>query len=399
VRGRQRLGLLLAGLLIALWPGATTAADLRTGDTIVIGPNEVVDDDLYAFGQRIDVRGRVTGDVVAAGQTVSVSGAVGRSAILAGQTVDVSGPVSGTVRAAGQTVAVAGQVQGDALLAGASVAIQRAASVGKDVLLGAANASLEGPIGRRLLAGAETLSIASRVGGDVRAEVGSLRLEDGALVQGNLNYISRKEASIAPGARVVGQVSRTEPTREERERPADPIADRVGDWIRGLIGISVFGLLLLLLVPRFVIRAAITVGNDPLPSLGLGMATVVLVPMIALLVFIVGLFIGLWWLGLIAMAAYVLLFPTGLVASALWLGRRVFDVSRRRGHVLVEFLIGVLILSLIGNVPILGGLVLGIATVVGIGAALLSVWRRRRETRPVAAPTPAVPPAPSAAPA
>jgi hypothetical protein len=159
-------------------------------------------------------------------------------------------------------------------------------------------------------------------------------------------------------------------------------------------------LLLLLLVPRFAIRAAITVGNAPLPSFGLGLATIVLVPIAALLVFIVGLFIGLWWLGLIAMAAYVLLFPTGLVASALWLGRRLFDVTRRRGHVLVEFLIGVLILSLIGIVPILGGLVLAIATVVGIGAVLLSLWRRRRETRPVAAPVPATaPPAPSAAPA
>jgi cytoskeletal protein CcmA (bactofilin family) len=400
VWNRQRLGLLLAGLLLALWPGGTLAADLRTGENIVIGPNEVIDDDLYAFGQRIDVRGRVTGDVVAAGQTVSVSGAVGRSATVAGQTVDVSGPVTGSVRAAGQSVAVAGQVQGDALLAGASANVQRAASVGRDVLLGAANASLDGPIGRRLLAGAETLSISNRVGGDARAEVGSLRLEDGALIQGSLNYISRQEASIAPGARVVGQVSRSEPHRDERERPADPVADRIGDWIRGLIGISVFGLLLLLLVPRAVIRAAITVGSDPLPSFGIGLATILLVPLAALLTFIIGLFVGLWWLGLLAMAAYVLLFPVGLVASALWLGRRLFDVTRRRGHVLVEFLIGVLLLSLIGIVPILGGLVLAIATVVGIGAVLLSLWRRRRETRSTAAPVPATPPpAPSPAPA
>ena len=399
MRNRERFGVLLTGVLLALWPGLGLAADLRTGDNIVIGPNEVVDDDLYAFGQHVDVRGRVTGDVVAAGQTVSVSGAVGRSATVAGQTVEVSGPVAGSVRAAGQTVAVAGQVQGDALLAGANVNVQRAANVARDVLVGAGNATLDGPIGRRVLAGAESLSIANRVGGDVWAEVGSLRLEDGALVQGNLTYISRQDAVVAPGARVAGQISRSEPAPEQRERRGEPVADRIADWIRGLIGISVFGLLLVLLVPRFVLRAAVTVGSDPLPSFGLGLATIVLVPLASLLLFVIGLFVGLWWLGLIAMAAYILLFPTGIVASALWLGHRLFDAAHRRGHILVELLVGVVLLSLIGIVPVLGPLVLAIATVVGIGAALLSLWRRRREPHPVAPRVPVTPPAASPAPA
>src|SRR5918911_2671827 len=61
-------------LLVALAPTQTFAADIRQGDVVTVGPTQTINDDLYAFGETVDIQGRVNGDVVAAGGARTVPG-------------------------------------------------------------------------------------------------------------------------------------------------------------------------------------------------------------------------------------------------------------------------------------------------------------------------------------
>src|SRR5690348_2962069 len=86
----------LAALVLALaQPPSTMAAETRGGNEITVGPNETIDDDLYAFGQNVTILGRVTGSVIAGGNTVSIGGEVGGDLMAAGSTVMIDGPVHG----------------------------------------------------------------------------------------------------------------------------------------------------------------------------------------------------------------------------------------------------------------------------------------------------------------
>ena len=74
----------LVALLMVAFPLRAAAADIRQGNDIVIGANDTVDDDLYAFGNSIAINGTVNGDVVGAGQSLSVDGTVNGNVIFAG---------------------------------------------------------------------------------------------------------------------------------------------------------------------------------------------------------------------------------------------------------------------------------------------------------------------------
>ena len=59
---------LLIGLVVAspVW-----AVETRSGDEVVIGPNEEVGDDLYVFANSIVVDGTIRGDLVAFGSNIT----------------------------------------------------------------------------------------------------------------------------------------------------------------------------------------------------------------------------------------------------------------------------------------------------------------------------------------
>ena len=59
-----------------------------------------VDGDVYAFAEKVNIEGEVTGDLIVAGQDVKVSGHIGQDARLAGVNLDVSGKIDRNMSAA-----------------------------------------------------------------------------------------------------------------------------------------------------------------------------------------------------------------------------------------------------------------------------------------------------------
>ena len=75
--------LLLIMLVFLSFPSDTEAADFRSGSEVNIGPEETVNDDLYATGGTVNVNGTIDGDLVAAGGTINVRGAINGDVIAA----------------------------------------------------------------------------------------------------------------------------------------------------------------------------------------------------------------------------------------------------------------------------------------------------------------------------
>src|SRR5947209_12438081 len=63
----------LVGALLLLVPMQAAAADVRTGNgEQTIGSGTTITDDLYIFGNTVNVQGTVDGTVIAAGGTVAI---------------------------------------------------------------------------------------------------------------------------------------------------------------------------------------------------------------------------------------------------------------------------------------------------------------------------------------
>jgi len=373
--------LLLLLVLLTLAPGPAFAADLRQGSTVTVGPSETLKDDLYAAASTIDVSGTVDGSVIASGGNITVSGTITRDLIVAGGTVTVTGNVRGSVRAATGTLTINGSVGEDLVVLGGTLDIGPSAKVGRDLVIAGGTARVGGSIGRKVLASVDTLTIRGPVGGDVQATANVLRLEDGAAVTGELVYSSENQAFIAPGAKVAGKVTRNPVDGRLRRRadPAERFADALVGWIRAMVGLFALGLVLVLVFPHFSTTTVKTFTSSPWINLGVGFALLIGIPVVALIGFVVGLLIGGWWLALIAVGLYVVALAVAYVLAALFVGQRGLDMAGRRGvHPLLALLAGLVVLTLIGLIPILGGLITLAAVVFGLGGLAITLAKTRQ---------------------
>ena len=362
----------VAALLVA-FAAPAAAADIRQGSDITIPSSETINDDLYAFGQTITILGTVKGDVIAVGNTINIDGTVSGNVMVAGNLINVRGPVSGTIRAAGNMITVDGTVGGDVVFAGNSLAIGSGAKVARDVFLGGTSSTVSGSVGRDVRGGGATLVIDGSIGRDVNVEADKLELTSRAVVAGNLSYGSANEANVAQGATVRGSTQRREPQRTQPTSPSSTPTNKVIDWLRGLVGLVILGFLLLMLAPGFVRHATDRVESNPAASLGIGLVVLIGVPVFAILAFIVGAFIGGWWIGLIALALYGVLFAVALAIVSFAAGEWILARLGRTRELAIGLAVGAAILLLVGIVPVLGGLIVFLAVLVGMGAIAVSM--------------------------
>ena len=361
---------IVAVALFAWLPLPAAAADLRQGSDVTVARTETVNDDIYAGAGTINIEGTVNGDVIAGGGTITVAGNVTRDLIVGGGTINVTGHVGGSIIAAGGNLTLNGPVERDIVVTGGMIDIGSGATIGRDLVVTGGTATASGPIARRVQMGAGKLTLKGHVGSDVRGRVDQLVL-DGAQIGGNLDYTSNNAVQLVNGAHVAGTTTRHIPT------DGRGAANGFLDWLRQLVGLFALGLILIFLLPGIATRAIDLLRAQPWPSLGIGAALVVITPIVALIVFILGLLIGGWWLGVLLIPIWLLLLAVGYVVTAFLVGRLLFARLGWGGyHDALALLGGLFVLTVAGLIPVIGWLIGLAAVVFGAGALALVVSRR-----------------------
>jgi len=170
VRTRPIIILALLLMLVDLFAAAPArAADTRGGDQIVIGRDEVIDDDLYVAANTVTIDGTIKGDLVAFASQITINGEVMGDVLAAGQGVVINGAVSDDVRAVGQAIMLGptARVAGDLAIGGMSLENQAGSVVEGDLLVGAYQALLAGQIGQNIWGGMSRMELRGSVGGNV----------------------------------------------------------------------------------------------------------------------------------------------------------------------------------------------------------------------------------------
>jgi hypothetical protein len=431
ILGKHRF-LVLFGLVsvltsLLLFATPAWAIETRAGENVTIGPDEVVEDDLYVGANIVTVEGTVRGDLVAVGGTVRVDGGtVEGDLISAGQTVIVNGRVEDDVRIAGQALLVGedAQIEDDLIAAGFSLQTERGSTVGGELLYGGYQALVAGNVGENLRGGMTAFELDGEVEGNVNVEVDGggaqpaggqfapsppavpiptvepgLTLTDMAQIGGDLRYKSSSRGEIASGAQIGGDVSYQQRSAEEA-RPAQTGAAAVLlESLRRLVVLLLIGLLLVWLAPRLVRGVGDTMRSRPLLSLGWGvldflivgvlvivvLAATILLAIVFGLVTLGGLIPAIVSIGILTDAVLMVAFLISIFYLApvvvSFLGGRMllgqFQPDREAGRVL-PLVIGILLYVILRAIPILGAIVAVIVVLLGLGALSVWAWRTVR---------------------
>lgn len=292
--------LVVAGLVLAT-PLSAQAFEYRVPDdagNVSVGADESPKN-LYLGGGTVDVRANTAGDLVVGGGVLELSGTIEDDLIAGGGTVTLTGDVGDSVRIGGGNVRIDSTIGGDLLVGAGTVVITKDAHIRGDLIVGSGMVTVNGPVDGMIRAGAGSLTLASTVGGDVIIEgAETVTLDATAVLNGALKYSALKPAAIADGAQVKGQTTYTEikdPSYGASQFGSSELKRAItAAGFMALIGriimVTVLALVLLALVRPIMEQTIKRAYAEFWPSLGLGLAVLVLSPivLVMLLVTLVG---------------------------------------------------------------------------------------------------------------
>jgi hypothetical protein len=369
--------LLALGISVGAATGQALGGKLRAGGTVTIPASETVPSDLYVAGGTIQVDGNVEGDLLVAGGTVNVNGKVTGSVMAAGGNLTVNGTTGGSIRAAGGTITVGGTAGRDVVATGGQLSLSPSSHVTGDVVFTGGQLTLDGMVGGNVLGSASTYT-------------------KNGTVNGTENVTIQQH-------------------REQRSQPWGALGG-IRSLVVRYVGVLLFGLLLLWLLPRAMQAIATTVDKRPLASLGVGALGILGILAIfigaVILTLVLAIPLGLLGFGLLSGFTVVgmIVFLSGFVFAVVFfmvfladawvgyaLGRLILDRVRSSWarKPIWAFLIGATIVVLLTAIPIIGGLIKFAVVLLALGGLVLAFWRWRHPLAVTEAATGGIAPAAS----
>ncbi len=319
---------------LAVTPSVAAAEETRTGGTVVIEEGETVED-LTVAGGSVVIDGTVDGELIVVGGTVTIDGEVTDSVTVLGGDVRITGDA------------------GDVEAVGGNVWLAETATVNGSVAVAAGAATVDGT-----------------VLGNVEVGAGTITFGPSATVNGDLTYAG--ELDVHPNADIVGETVR-DPAAAigPVEYPAE-LELAIAAYI--LVLNFLLGAILLALGPRFAVAVGDRFAGTSLASAGVGLLGLIGIPLIlgALALSVVGLPLAL--VGVLLFAVFVWIATVyGRFAVGLWFLSLINVRNRWLGLVL-----GLVVVAVVGRAPYVGNLIVGVVTLMGVGAVLLALGDGRR---------------------
>ena len=352
----------LVGVLVFGLFAQTAAASsvIRTGEAISISEDQLIEGDFYSAAGKINVSGEVEQDVLAAAGQITINGSVGADATLFGGTVNVYGTIGDDLRVVSGEVTIAEPVMGDVMVIGGIVNILPTASIAGDLIILSGQAIVEGSVGGDILGRSEDLRLDGVVAGNVDVTTLTLTLGEKANIEGSVTYVSRTVATQALNSSVGGDMVRNDPIL-----PANDVT--ITSALLPVL-VLLFSVLAWFLVSRktLILVTGRALQKSVRPFI-IGFATLILAPfaIVILSASMIGLLVG-----MTLFFAYGLLIVSGVIGSAAVIGQLLMKLFNQPSSKisLVTILVGVVGVSALTLLPVVGPLVLLIFFILTLGS-------------------------------
>jgi cytoskeletal protein CcmA (bactofilin family) len=372
-RGLRRsttLGLVMGALAAALiLPFPAGAAEIHRGqESYTLAAGQTVNNDLIVAAGIVRIEGTVDGDVIAFGQSVRVNGHVTGDVICFSQEARIGGQVDGNLRIFTRGLVVDGQVGKNATVFVDTGEFDSKSQIGRSLYLFGGVVTLDGRVVRDVYAYAGHGHVNGFIGGDATFGGQHLVIDSMAEIRGHAYYRGSNQPEVVSGAKLASPL-------EVHLRSMRPDYASPRYYWRQLLALGaafVFGLVLLLLMPGFfadVVRAGHRFGV----SLGFGALFLIATPILAVIacLTIVGLGVGIATMLLYFMALYATQSFIGL-----WLGEKILGSSSGIGSSIGQLALGLLLIRIAHALPYIGGWLFLLVILWGLGAQVLSIYRR-----------------------
>lgn len=370
--------MLLAPFLLLAAPAAHAGDTEHGNPSYTLPAGKTVNTDLFVAGDVVRIDGTVNGDLFIWSGHAEVNGHVTGDVFTFCQAAQINGHVDGNVRDWSQSLTINGTVGKNVLAAGEEISLEEAGQVGGSITFGGGEALLSGHIARDLMASTGTTTINGSVGGNAKLKGGNLLVGSTAEMDGSTTYEGHNKPVVDPGAKLASALVFT-----QLKGGPEYSSGRYW-WHRALFwgAAFLFGLLLILLLPGFFadgVRA-----SRKLPSVGIGLVTMIATPIVAIILCITMVGLG---VGIATILVYAIALYAAQLFVATWLGGVLLGPGEGTGAMLGRLALGLVILHALELLPYHAGAIVKLVVLWwGMGAMAIAIYRHLRHTSAAATP-------------
>jgi hypothetical protein len=258
----------------------------------------------------------------------------------------------------------------DLFVLGGSVNLMRSSTVTGSVILIGSSAQAAGTINGDLVVLGGTLNLAGTfvLNGDLINAGTVVNSDPGAQINGQINTNANTPYIILPGGTHIPNLNSN----------VDPIF-KVVVFFLGLFLWALAAMLVAMFIPTHLTRTSQAALSQPLISGGLGLLTIIILPIILVLLAIT---ICLIPVAIIGVFLLLLAWAFGLIALGLEIGKRISAMVKQNWHPAIAAGLGTLLLMTVLNglqtiIPCIGWIPKALVGLLGLGAVMLTQFGRK----------------------
>ncbi len=341
--------LFLSIILVIIWLVPANGLVVRSGNSVVIPQDEVIDDDLFAFARSVRISGKVNGDVFVFAQEVAIENDVNGSVYTGGAQIKINLEKCRSIWAFCGSLDLDAKVERNLLFFGGQLKTQNNSSINKDIIAFGGEVNLNGEVQGKVKGNMGRLNLNAQIG-DVDIKADEVNVRSGAVVKRNLIIKSSKEPIIDPNAQILGKTDYQKIEEKTQKRKTG-----LSGFFKWLFFFSklIIGIILVALFRPYIKSTSEVLRISTWKSLGVGFLTVVVIPVITVITLatIIGIPIAIFGIFLFLTLAYVsgIVFATGF-------GEWLISLFKKDGNIapILSFIVGFIIVCLISLIPFIG---------------------------------------------
>lgn len=334
-----------------------------------VGENQIVEGDFILITSNGINNGNIVGDFIVLGKEAINNGLVEGDILSLTSQLATSGIVKGDIRGFASQASIAGEVNRNASVFANLLIFEEGSVIDGSIHALANTMKLLGFVGGDIRGAANSLEIEGTIKGNVYIYAKTIEFNNGARIEGDLIYYSEKNLNI-PQEYVGGVIEHRYPSATSLPYQFNSLSQRIIRYrmlikILFLLAYLMMGSVLIAVFKKAFLRAAAIIEEKFINSIGIGIGTLIAVPIVAILliVTIIGIPIGIMLIALYVTLIYLSRIPVGI-----WLGQKIYKDSP---HPIVSFIIGSVLLNAAALIPLFGWLISSISVVIGIGITLI----------------------------
>ncbi len=347
------------------------AAEYRGDDIIRVLETDTLSTDLLAGAQYVNILGYVDGDLYVGCQRMNITGRVHDDAIVFCEEMIVTGIVGDMVAGGYRSLVIDGEVGGDVLAGAAEVTITERGHIKGNLYTGTGKLTLDGGrVDGEIKGGAGSAFLNGKVGKGVE-----LKLED---VKFGPEYSTVEGTKLKVYEDLDKALLKYIPLDLELEFEKKEAFYESWYFYWSFLATLIAGIVIAMTFRNTTRKLLGYAGTGLLKNTGVGLLVVILVPILILILLVLLLTIP---LAMITVAVYLILLYIASIFGGLYIGDRILGTFRKdgtQGGLFWSLLLGIIIVTLVSEIPFLGAVISILIMCFGAGNIVGYWWGFRK---------------------